>query len=59
MLRHRYSSYERRLTEVYGKVGVREAYAQINQKVYDAIAAAYPTLAEECAAQLARKRAQA
>jgi hypothetical protein len=55
MLRHRYSSYERRLAEVYGKVGVREAYAQINQTVYDAIAAAYPTLAEECAAQLARK----
>jgi hypothetical protein len=58
MLRHRYSSYERRLADVYGKVGVREAYAQINQNVYGAIAAAYPALAEECAAQLARKQAQ-
>ena len=58
MLRHRYSSYERQLATVYGKVGVREAYAQINQKVYDAIAAAYPSLAEECAAQLARKMAE-
>jgi hypothetical protein len=59
MLRHRYSSYERRLEDVYGKVGVREAYALLNQKVYDAIAHAYPALAEECAAQLARKRTQA
>ena len=55
MLRHRYSSYERRLAEVYGKVGVRAAYVQINQKLYDAIAAAYPALAEECQRQLARK----
>ena len=59
MLRHRYSSYERRLEDVYGKVGVREAYAVINQKVYDAIAVAYPALAEECRAQLVRKMAQA
>jgi hypothetical protein len=58
MLRHRYSSYERRLAEVYGKVGVREAYDAINRKVYAAIAAAYPALAEESAAQLVRKRAQ-
>ena len=58
MLRHRYSSYERRLAEVYGKVGVREAYAQINAKLYAAITAAYPALADECAAQLARKQAE-
>jgi hypothetical protein len=38
-------------------VGVQEAYAQINQKVYAAIAAAYPALAEACATQLARKLA--
>ncbi len=59
MLRHRYSAYERRLSDVYGKVGVREAYAQINRKVYAAIAQAYPALAQECTAQLARKQAQA
>jgi hypothetical protein len=55
MLRHHYSAYEAQLAAVYGKVGVREAYVQINQKVYAAIAAAYPALADECAAQLARK----
>jgi hypothetical protein len=56
MLRHRYSAYERRLAQIYGKVGVREAYHQINAKVYAAIAAAYPALVEECQRQLARKR---
>lgn len=54
-LRHALTSYEGELAQVYGKVGVREAYRQINQKVYAAIAAAYPCFAEECQRQLARK----
>ena len=55
-IRHALTSYETQLEEVYGKVGVREAYRQINAKVYAAIAAAYPALADECQRQLARKR---
>jgi hypothetical protein len=54
-LRHALTSYEEELERVYGKVGVREAYAMINAKVYTAIAAAYPALAEACARQQARK----
>lgn len=55
MIRHALTSYEEELEQMYGKVGVREAYRQINAQVYAAIAAAYPTLAEECQRQLARK----
>jgi hypothetical protein len=54
-LRHVLTTYERELEQVWGKVGVREAYHQINAKVYAAIAHAYPCLAEECQRQLARK----
>jgi hypothetical protein len=43
------------LEQVFGKVGVREAYVAISQKVYGAIGAAYPTLAGECARQLREK----
>jgi hypothetical protein len=55
-LRHRLSRYERDLEEIFGKVGVREAYQQINQKVYTAIAVSYPELKAECERQLAAKR---
>jgi hypothetical protein len=54
-LRHALTSYEDELEKTFGKVGVREAYATINAKVYTAIAAAYPALAEACARQQARK----
>jgi hypothetical protein len=58
-LRHELTSYEDDLERVFGQVGVRQAYAVINAKVYDAIAAAYPHLAEECARQQARKAQEA
>jgi hypothetical protein len=54
-VRHGLSRYEQELEQVFGKVGVREAYAAISQKVYGAIGAAYPTLAGECARQLREK----
>lgn len=54
-LRHALTAYEGELEAIYGKVGVREAYLAINRKLYAQIAAAYPTLAEECQRQLARK----
>jgi hypothetical protein len=50
-LRHRLSSYEQELARLLGKVGVREAYLEVNDMVYNAIATAYPTLASECARQ--------
>jgi hypothetical protein len=55
-LRHHLSSYEQELERLFGKVGVREAYLEVNDMVYDAIATAYPTLADECARQLQTKR---
>lgn len=54
-IRHRLTAYEGELEQIYGKVGVREAYLAINRKLYAAIAAAYPALAEACQHQLARK----
>ena len=58
LIRHQLTSYENELARIFGKVGVKEAYLAINKKIYDAIAAAYPALATECAAQLARKMEQ-
>lgn len=50
-LRHEMSSYEMNLGEVFGKVGVSEAYLEINRKIYDAIASQYGSLEEECKRQ--------
>jgi hypothetical protein len=54
-LRHCLTSYEEELAEIYGKVGVREAYRLISNKVYCAIAEAYPHLALECQRQAMAK----
>lgn len=48
MLRHRMTSYEHHLDRIAGRVGTDDAYVAIKGKVLDAIAAAYPWLAEEC-----------
>jgi hypothetical protein len=55
-LRHRLSAYDEELAHLFGKVGVREAYQELNEMVYHAIATAYPTLAAECTRQLQMKR---
>jgi hypothetical protein len=55
-LRHRLSRYDSELERLFGKVGVRDAYAALNLKVYSAIADAYPELADECRRQEERKR---
>jgi len=47
-LRHVMSGYDGELLVIFGRVGVREGYAEINRKAYAAIAAAYPALAGEC-----------
>ena len=54
-LRHSLSRYDRELERLFGKVGTREAYAQLNAKVYLAITQSYPTLRVECARQRERK----
>lgn len=55
-LRHEMSPYEERLAEVFGMVGAEEARRLIREKVYAAIARAYPGLTEECGRQLERRR---
>ena len=54
-LRHCLSDYDRELGAIFGKVGVREGYAEINRKAYKAIGATYPALATECQGQLKAK----
>lgn len=54
-IRHRLTDYDTALEEVAGRVGVEAAVAAIRRRVYEAIAAAYPELAEECRRQLARR----
>ena len=50
-LRHRLTQYESHLTDVAGKVASAAAKAAIKAKVLDAIAVAYPRLADECGRQ--------
>lgn len=57
-LRHECSSYEAELDKVAGKVAVAEARSIIREKVYDAIAEAYPELAEECSRQNKERQRQ-
>jgi hypothetical protein len=54
-LRHNLSSYDRRLDDLFGKVGKAEAYLVLNRKIYTSIAETYPDLAEECERQMYRK----
>ncbi len=58
-LRHGLTRYDQELGHLFGKVGVRTAYSILNQKVFAAIAAAYPELAEECRRQEVRKLEEA
>lgn len=58
-VRHQLTAYDRRLEEVAGQIGVIRAIAAIRERIYAAIAEAYPHLAQECARQLARRLGQA
>lgn len=53
-LRHCLAHYDELLTDLYGCPGRDVAYATLKRRVLDAIAAAYPPLADECAAQAAQ-----
>ncbi len=54
-LRHRCSPYERRLDEIVGKVGTKEAYILLNQNIFKKISEIYPELLGECDRQLEEK----
>jgi hypothetical protein len=54
-LRHSLSRYDHELERLFGKVGVRDAYAHLNAKVYLAITQSYPDLSAECVRQMERK----
>jgi hypothetical protein len=56
-LRHEATDYEDRLDATFGRVGAAQAYPAIVARVLDAIAAAYPWLAEECTRQKQTKAA--
>ncbi len=57
-LRHELTTYERNLSELFGRTGVDEGRRMLRVKVYAAIAQAYPELAAECREQQAKREAQ-
>lgn len=54
-IRHRLTDYDGLLVAKYGAVGVEEARHLIRRRVYGAIAATYPALADECQRQWAKR----
>ena len=55
-IRHELTQYDGALVEVAGQTGIQQAVDAIRARVYEAIADAYPMLADECTRQLERKR---
>ena len=51
-IRHQMTSYDDKLELIAGKVGIQTAYKVLNQKIYNAIALAYPYLKEACLKQI-------
>ena len=51
-IRHSLTDYDRSLAELAGKTGIVSGVAAIREKVYGAIAAAYPDLSDECDRQM-------
>ncbi|MFJ6215304.1 hypothetical protein ACIQGZ_18525 [Streptomyces sp. NPDC092296] len=54
-LRHRLTAYDALLDGLYGGAGRTEAAQLLRERMYDAIARAYPELAAECRRQLAER----
>ncbi len=50
------SNYDEKLTQLFGKVGKKDGYDLLNEKMYKSIATAYPNLRLECYRQLQRKQ---
>ena len=55
-MRHRGTDYESALAAAAGRVGVRELYGHVRNRVLDAIPVDFPRLARECEAQKALRR---
>ena len=55
--RHRLTRYDRLLAELAGKSGVHLAVWEVRRKIFDAIAAQWPELADECERQKDGRRA--
>lgn len=55
-VRHELTRYDEHLAELFGRIGKEAAVFAIREKVYGAIAAAYPYLAAECQRQLDERR---
>ncbi|MCT4352147.1 hypothetical protein M5362_03225 [Streptomyces sp. Je 1-79] len=55
-LRHALSRYEYLLDGLYGSTGRAEAERLLRRRVYEAIAAAYPALAQECRRRIGAER---
>ena len=51
-LRHECTTYDQELRVLFGKVGVHEGCARLNQKIYSKIAQVYPHLKGECDRQM-------
>jgi hypothetical protein len=50
-IRHQLTDYEQRLGLLFGRVGTKEAYPILKEKILDAIAENYPELSNECIRQ--------
>lgn len=51
-IRHELTQYDQAILDAAGKAGVQKAIFRIRQRVYAAIAQAYPALSDQCQAQL-------
>lgn len=56
--RHNLTIYENELEKIFGKVGSKEAYHLLNEKIYSVISGTYPILSDECTNQLLRKNGE-
>ena len=57
-LRHEMTGYEEHLEDVHGRVGAKDAYLAIKEKVLNRIADVYPRLFDECMRQIDRGAAE-
>lgn len=57
-IRHNLTMYENELEKIFGKVGSKEAYCLLNEKIYSVISSTYPTFSDECSNQLLRKNGE-
>lgn len=57
-IRHNLTIYENELEKIFGKVGSKEAYRLLNEKIYSVISNTYPIFSDECSNQLLRKNGE-